>query len=68
VIGISFLDFSSAQNDKNIDGKEVSLSATAFALGFNLDIPLGGETGDTYLRFNLGYRNTISKYSQFLSL
>jgi hypothetical protein len=61
VIGISFLDFSSAQNDKNIDGKEVSLSATAWALGFNLDIPLGGEKGDTYLRFNLGYRNTISK-------
>jgi hypothetical protein len=58
--GISYMDFSPSETEKEkIDG-DVSMSFAAWALGASFRIPLGGEEGTSFVTVNAGYRRAMT--------
>ena len=59
-VGIGVLNFSPPEEVRNQEGNDVSLTIAAFALGANVDIPLGGEQGAPFVRLNVGHRVALT--------
>lgn len=58
--GISFMDFSPPENEKEKSGIDVSMSFAAWALGASFRIPIGGEDGRLFITINAGYRKAMT--------
>lgn len=58
--GISYMDFSPPETEKEETGSDVSLSFGAWAIGASFRIPLGGEEGSTCITINASYRKAMT--------
>ncbi len=59
-VGISYMDFSPPEKEKERTGVDVSMGFAAWALGAGFRIPVGGEGGISYITINAGYRTAIT--------
>jgi hypothetical protein len=60
MLGISYMDFSPPETEKEKTGIDVSMSFPAWALGASFRIPLGGEEGGSFITINAGYRKAMT--------
>jgi hypothetical protein len=59
-LGAGASNFSPPEKESDKEGNDVSITLAVWAFGINLDIPLAGVDGQSYLRANLGYRTAIT--------